>query len=234
MSELQGTTALITGGSSGIGLAVAQRLAAAGAAVHLVARDETRLNEAVEKVGKEGGEATAHSVDLTDDSQVAQLCEGLESVDILIHSAGYIDLGDVADQAIATLDKHYQVNLRAPYLLTQRLLPKLLEVGGQIVFVNSGAGLNAKGGWSQYAASKHGLKALADSLRDEVSGEGVRVLSVYPGRTASPMQQKVREQEGKAYDADDFVQPDDVAQQVVSALSLPRTASVTELVIRPS
>ena len=78
------------------------------------------------------------------------------------------------------------------------------------------------------------MRALADSLRDEVGGEGVRVLSVYPGRTASPMQQKVREQEGKAYDENDFVQPDDVAQQVVSALLLPRTASVTELVIRPS
>ena len=234
MSDLKGKTAIVTGGSSGIGLAVAQRLASAGTAVHLVARDETRLNEAVEKVGKEGGEATSHSVDLTDDSQVVQLVSELENIDILIHSAGYVDLGDVADQDVVTLDKHYQVNLRAPYLLTQKLLPKLLEARGQIVFVNSGAGLNAKGGWSQYAASKHGLKALADSLRNEVGGEGVRILSVYPGRTASPMQQKVREQEGKSYDENDFVQPDDVAQQVVSALLLPRTASVTELVIRPS
>ena len=233
MSELQGKTAVVTGGSSGIGLAVALRLAAAGAKVHLVARDETRLKEAVQKVDEQGGTATSHSVDLTDDAQVAQLCEGLESADILIHSAGYVDLGDVAEQDIATLDKHYRVNLRAPYLLTRTLLPKLLGARGQLVFVNSGAGLNAKAGWSQYAASKHGLKALADSLREEVSEKGVRVLSVYPGRTASPMQQKVREQEGKTYDADDFVQPDDVARQVVSALLLPRTASVTELVIRP-
>ena len=70
-----------------------------------------------------------------------------------------------------------------------------------MIFVNSGAGLSAHADWSAYAASKHGLKALADSLRDEEHANGVRVTTVYPGRTASPMQAKVHQQEGKEYDA---------------------------------
>ena len=145
-----------------------------------------------------------------------------------------VALGPVASLSVATFDRHYRLNLRAPYLLTQLLLPRVLEAKGQIVFVNSGAGLNARGDWSQYAASKHGLKALADSLREEVKAAGVRVTSVYPGRTASPMQRQVREMEGQSYDAADFVQPDDVAQMLVSTLMLPRSAEVGDVTVRPA
>lgn len=231
---LEGVTALVTGGSSGIGLATARRLAAAGAEMHLLGRDEAKLAHAVQEVG---GGAVAYSVDLNDDQQVTRFCDEFGArgpLGVLVHSAGVVALGPVASLDVATFDQHYRLNLRAPYLLTQRLLPQVLAAEGQIVFVNSGAGLNARGGWSQYAASKHGLKALADSLRDEVKGRGVRVVSIYPGRTASPMQQQVREMEGQRYDAAEFIQPDDVAQLLVSALTLPRSAEVTDLTVRPA
>jgi NADP-dependent 3-hydroxy acid dehydrogenase YdfG len=85
----------------------------------------------------------------------------------------------------------------------------------------------------QYASTKHALKAVADSLRAEVDAEGVRVLSVYPGRTATPMQASVHEREGMAYIPERLMQPEDVAGVVINALCLPRTAEVTDIHIRP-
>ena len=100
--------------------------------------------------------------------------------------------------------------------------------------MNSGAGLNAHAEWSAYAASKHGLKALADSLRHEEHGNGVRVTSVYPGRTASPMQAKVHQQEGKEYDAGRWIDPESVATTILMAIDLPRDAEVNDVTVRPA
>ena len=234
--KLEGKTALVTGGNSGIGRATALALAELGCRLHLVGRDETKLNETVQAVSERGGTGVAYPVDLSKDEELEGFCKrfiaGVDQLDLLVHSAGMVVLGSVAEQDVATFDAHYRVNLRAPYALTQCLLPLLLTAQGQIVFVNSGAGLNAKGNWSQYAASKHGLRALADSLREEVKGR-VKVLSIYPGRTASDMQRKVREMEGEAYEPDVFIQPEDVAEQIVAVLGLPRSAEVTDLTIRP-
>jgi NADP-dependent 3-hydroxy acid dehydrogenase YdfG len=113
------------------------------------------------------------------------------------------------------------------------MLPLLKRSTGQVVFVNSTAGLVARARVGQYAATKHALKALADALREEVNADGVRVLSVFLGRTASSMQQYVHEAEGRRYAPDRLVQPDDVAAMIVHALCLPRTAEVTEMRIRP-
>ncbi len=237
MTSLQDKTALITGASSGIGKALALALAAAGTRLILLGRNSARLELVASEARALGAEVEIHLVDLTDDEQLTAFIKAFsqarQSVDILIHSAGVISLGPVASAAIAELDWHYRLNLRVPYLLTQALLPLLKSSRGQVVFINSGAGLNAKANWSQYAISKHGLKALADSLREELKADRVRVLSVYPGRTASPMQAEVHRMEGKSYEAEKFIQPQDLAQQVLSALALAPTAAVTELIIRP-
>lgn len=234
---LKTRTAVITGASSGIGRAVARQLAEAGAFLHLLGRDRGRLESVAEEARAAGGEADVHTGDLSDDGAieetVAQLGREVRAVDILIHSAGAVSLGVVSEMPVADLDHQYRVNLRAPYALTQGLLPLVRAAKGQIVFVNSGAGLNAKAGWSAYAATKHGLKALADSLREEVREDGVRVVSLYPGRTASPMQRSVREMEGQPYHPEGFIQPEDIAQSLLSALTLPRSADVTDLMIRP-
>ena len=227
-------TIVITGASSGIGRAAALALARRGT-LHLLGRSQERLQEVAQHVEQAGGQAVLHEVDLAEDDQlrrVATRLSELGKIHALIHSAGAIALGRVAQTSAADLDKQYRVNLRAPYLLTQTLLPLLERAGGQVIFINSGAGLNAKADWSAYAASKHGLKALADSLRAEVSD--VRVVSLYPGRTASPMQRRVHEMEGKDYDPERFVQPEDVAQQIASVLALPGTAEVTDLSVRPA
>ena len=157
----------------------------------------------------------------------------LGHIDLLVHSAGVISLGELQSASIKGLDWQYRINVRAPYALTQALLPTLKARRGQIVFINSSAGLSARAEVGQYAATKHALKAMADSLREEVNPEGLRVLSVFLGRVATPMQLTVHEWEGKHYKPDRLLQPEDVASIVLCSLSLPKTAEVTDLSIRP-
>jgi NADP-dependent 3-hydroxy acid dehydrogenase YdfG len=103
---------------------------------------------------------------------------------------------------------------------------------GQIVFINSSAGLSGRAKASQYAATKFGLKAVADCLRPEVNAAGVRVLSVFPGSVSGPMQKAVREMLGEEY-PERLLQPEDIAAAVITALGLPRSAEITDINIRP-
>ncbi|HKI56425.1 MAG TPA: SDR family oxidoreductase [Trueperaceae bacterium] len=229
--------AVVTGASSGIGRALALALGKRGWSLLLAARDADRLEAVRRAVEELGGTARARALDVTDDAAVDAWVAGYadrpEGVAALVHSAGMVHLGSVAETDVAMLDAHYAVNLRAPYRLTRALLPALERARGQVVFINSGAGLHANASWSAYAASKFGLRALADSLRQEVASRGVRVTTVYPGRTATPMQAHVHEQEGRGYDPAAFVRPEDVGEQVAGLLSVAPPSVVTELVIRP-
>jgi short-subunit dehydrogenase len=154
-------------------------------------------------------------------------------LDVLVHSAGALHLGSVEAAGWEDLDELYRVNLRAPFLLTRACLSLLKESRGQVVFVNSTAGLVAGADNALYAATKQALRSLAGSLRDHLNPYGVRVLSVYPGRTASPMQRRVHAFERRPYDAEALLQPSDVAAMIVAALALPRTAEVTDVMVRP-
>jgi NADP-dependent 3-hydroxy acid dehydrogenase YdfG len=229
--------AVVTGASSGVGRAIALALAAEGATLCLVGRNEKALRAVAESAQAAAPRVLCCRADLTLDRDVqgltAQLQGGFGHIDMLIHSAGVIALGPLASGPVSDLDWQYRINLRAPYALTQALLPLLRARQGQIVFINSSAGLNARADMGQYAATKHGLKAIADSLRDEVNADGLRVLSVFLGRTATPMQQSVHELEGRAYRPELLIQPEDVAAVVLNALGLPRSAEVTEISIRP-
>jgi NADP-dependent 3-hydroxy acid dehydrogenase YdfG len=99
--------------------------------------------------------------------------------------------------------------------------------------MNSSVGVQARRGVGQYAATKHALRAVADSLREEINDRGVRVLSVFLGRTASRMQEAIHQKEGRPYRPETLLQPSDVASMVIAALTLPRTAEVTDIHIRP-
>jgi len=223
--------ALVTGASSGIGRALARALAREGALLALVGRRP----EALDGVGAERVER--YRADLAVDADIEQLAarvgEDFGRLDLLIHSAGAISLGPLESAPVEDLDRQYRVNVRGPYALTQALLPAIKSSRGQVVFVNSSAMFSARAGVGAYAATKAALKALADSLRDEVNGDGVRVLSVFPGRTASPMQEALHEAQGQDYRPERLLQPDDVATAVISALRQPRTAEVTDISIRP-
>jgi NAD(P)-dependent dehydrogenase (short-subunit alcohol dehydrogenase family) len=234
MSELTNQIALVTGASSGIGRAIAVALAAAGVRVGLVARDAAALAEAAREIG---GGAFALACDLADDGQIGALpgriLELAGPVDILVHSAAVYFQKPLEIAPVEEFDLQYRINLRAPYLLTQKFLPQLKERRGQVVFINSTTGVNARPTVTQYAAVKHGLKGLADSLRPEVAAAGVRVISLYPGQTATPMQEHRHALEGKTYCPEKLIQPADVAGALVTAVAMPRNAVVTDLHIRP-
>ena len=237
MMDFSQQVALVTGASSGIGRAIATGLAAAGADLCLAGRDLEALNQLASRLRPSASSVRSYRVDLSVDEEIETLRKSVKvdfgRLDILVHSAGVLALAPLETARISDFDWQFRVNVRAPSLLTQALLPLLKERKGQIVFVNSSVGLASKANNSQYAATKHALKAVADSLRDEVNHLGVRVLSVYPGRTATPMQEMLCRSEGKDYPADKLLQPEDVASVVLYALSLPRTAEVTDISIRP-
>ncbi|MFC5906745.1 SDR family oxidoreductase [Streptacidiphilus monticola] len=226
-------THLITGAGSGIGAAVAERLAERGEELWLLARDARRAAELRERFP---GARTLVG-DLAEPGKLSWAFSHQpqpERLDSLLHVAGVVELGPVADMGVKVWQDTLNVNLLAPAELTRLLLPTLRVSKGHVVFVNSGAGLNAHPEWGVYAASKFGLRALADSLRGEERTHGVRVTSVYPGRTATPMQAKVHAQEGKEYDASAWIDPGSVATAVLTAIDLPRDAEITDLTVRPS
>jgi NADP-dependent 3-hydroxy acid dehydrogenase YdfG len=233
---LAGRSALVTGAGSGVGRAIALALVDHGVRVGLVGRNPGAL-EAVAAEARDAASARRYPGDITVDRDVERIVhdavQDFAAIDILVHSAGLIRLGEVERLPVEEMDRHYAVNVRAPYLLTQRLLPALRARRGHIVFINSTAGLEARGKAGPYAASKHALRALADSLRDEVNESGVRVLSVFLGRTATAMQEAVHRMEERPYRPELLMQPDDVAAAVLGCLRLPRRAEVTELRMRP-
>jgi NADP-dependent 3-hydroxy acid dehydrogenase YdfG len=237
MAEFTDQIAVVTGASSGVGRAIALALAAEGATLCLVGRNEKTLEAVAESAQAAAPHVLCYRADLTLDRDIqvltAQLQKHFGHIDMLIHSAGVIALGPLDAEPVEDLDRQYEINVRAPYALTQASLPLLRPRRGQIVFINSSVGLNARANIGQYAATKHALKAIADSLRDEVNADGLRVLSVFLGRTATPMQVTVHEMEGKAYRPEFLLQPEDVAAVVLNALGLPRSAEVTEISLRP-
>ncbi|MGB6130432.1 MAG: SDR family NAD(P)-dependent oxidoreductase [Acidobacteriaceae bacterium] len=233
---LTGRIAVVTGASSGVGRAIALALSREGARVTAVGRSADGLAETV-SAAHEDGPITAAQADLTSEEDLQTLLRHLlqwDGVDILIHCAGAFRQANMEQAPVDDLDLQYATNVRAPYRLTQVLLPQLIAARGQVVFINSSVGLSAKrAGVGQYAASKHALKAIADSLREEVNPQGVRVLSVYLGRTATPMQEAVHRIEGKAYNRASLLQPEDVASTVICLLALAPSAEVTDISIRP-
>ncbi len=227
LKSFQNKRVLITGASSGIGHAIAHALAQEGAQIHAVARAWPHSPQGW----------NTHEADLALETELRRLTEELgradARLDVLVHSAGAFALGNMADFEIRELDKLYAINVRAPFLLTQLLLPKLVQSQGQVVFINSSAGIASKQGLSGYSATKFAMKSIADALRLEVNTQGVRVMSVYPGKTASPMQAQAHMLVNQEYAPGKLMQPDDVAQAVLAALSLPATAEMTDLHIRP-
>jgi NADP-dependent 3-hydroxy acid dehydrogenase YdfG len=237
MQSLKEQVTVVTGASSGIGKAIALGLAAQKAKLCLVGRRLDALTTVAAIAQETAAVVHSYCTDLTLDEDIDRLKTSLErdfgQVDLLVLCAGAFSRGLLQKTAVEELDWLYRANVRAPYLLTQALLPMLLSSRGQIVFINSSIVMRAGAETGQFAATQQALKAIADSLREEVNQQQVRVLSVFPGRTATPRQELIHKMEGKPYDPERLMQPMDVADVVINALSLPRSAEVTDINLRP-
>ena len=178
------------------------------------------------------------AVDLTIDEDTAALVESISAtdgrLDALVHCAGSIAHGTVEESTVEQLDQMYAANVRAFYVVAQRLLPLLRAAAGQVAVVNSSVVAGPRPGAGQFAASQQALRALTDAFRAEVGPDGVRVLSVFPGRTATSRQEELYRRRGEAYNPELLLQPEDIATMVVTSLMLPRTAEVTEIHLRPA
>jgi NAD(P)-dependent dehydrogenase (short-subunit alcohol dehydrogenase family) len=180
------------------------------------------------------GDLLSLSADIaTDEGRAAVAAAVGPRLRALVHSAGAymhepIDAGSAP--AWAALDA---VNLHAPILLTLACRSSLKAGSGHVVFVNSTAGLQP-GANTAYSAGKHALRAAANSLRQDVNRDGILVTSIFPGRTDTPMQETILAQEGRVAQPGMLLRPEDVAAMIMSALTLPRSAEVTEIVIRPA
>lgn len=236
MDSLAGQVAVVTGASRGIGKAIALSLAEQGATLCIVGRHRQAL-DACANSAPATSRVHAFAADLAEDDAVRDLADAIGrevgQADILVHSAGAYGRGTICETSVEQLDVLYKVNVRGPYLLTHLLLPMLIARRGQIVFLNSTQGLNAAAGVSQYAATQHALKAIADGLREEVNAKGVRVLTIFPGRTATPRMETIYRVENRVYQPELLLQPKDIAAIILNALALPRTAEVTNICVRP-
>jgi short-subunit dehydrogenase len=173
--------ALITGGSSGIGAAVADGLAAAGCRLLVLGRNRDRLDAVARRTG-----ARAVVADLCTSEGLARAAEVAANVDLLVNSAGLGWAGDLVAMAEPDIDALVALNLTAPMRLTRAALPGMRQRGrGQLVYVSSIAAVGV-GGESVYAATKAGLRAFADSVRLEVAGEGIGVTTLLPGAVRTP------------------------------------------------
>lgn len=227
--------ALVTGAGRGIGRAIAMRLAALGCTVLCISRTQSELDETVRSIGSA---AFALPLDISTEGAAEVMLDSMirraGRFDILVHSAGIMQTGSVEEIQLVEVDRALKVNVFAPYALTQAALPALKRSQGQILFVNSSIIRAANtAGRGMHAMAQAALKAFADSLRDEVNNYGVRVLSILPGRTATPRQEKLFAAAGQPYRPELLLQPEDVAELACNALLLSRTAEATDLFIRP-
>jgi short-subunit dehydrogenase len=236
MSILSGRTALVTGASQGIGHAIADGLHNAGARVILVGRSLSRLEESAAAISEKTKEMVCMEADLARISSVSELAHRVIATEpdlsILVNCGGAYKRGAWVDAPVEDLETLLRTNILGPYALTRALLPSLTRAKGDIVFVNSSVIQHPAKNAGQFAATQHALKGLADALRAEVNDQGVRVTSVFPGRTATPRQAQIFKAEGRDYTPERLLQPAQVAQSVIAGLSLVDSAELTDIYIR--
>jgi len=238
MAGLKNKVAVVTGASGGIGESIAYALARNGVDLCLLGRNRSKLEKLGGRLRTIHPEVQIYICDFASADNIHSVTKKINSdfraIDILVHSAGSLMLKSLEEITEAEFDLEFAVNTRAPFLLTKLLLPAIKNGKGQIIFLNSSiAQQKARANLSIYAGSKYALRAIADSLREEVNASEVRVLSVYPGRTATAMQEDIFKFENREYRKNQLLQPEDIAQSVIDALALPRTAEITDISIRP-
>jgi NADP-dependent 3-hydroxy acid dehydrogenase YdfG len=249
VKPLEGTIALVTGASSGIGEATALSLAEVGASVALVARRADRLASVAETIVASGGQALAIQADITDrseaDAAVASTVARWGRLDILVNNAGVMLLGPIADAPLEEWDRMLEINLRAVLSMTHAALPHLLEAAEQgprgvadLVNISSTAGRQVKRGSAVYNLTKHGIGAFSESFRQEFSRRHLRVGVVEPGAVQTELRDhlrpEIRRAQAERMAAMEPLAPEDVADAVRYIVTRPRHQMINEIMLRPT
>ncbi len=247
--RLDGTVALVTGASSGIGAATARAVAAQGAAVALVARREEQLEQLAKDITRNGGHALVIETDVTEKTQaqaaVARTVAELGRLDILVNNAGVALLGPIENAPLDEWEQMVRLNVLGLLYTTHAALPHLLTAAADgprrvadLVNVSSVGGRVARSGGGVYEMTKFGVVAFNESLRQEVTKRHVRVSVVEPGVVAteifSHVREEARQQVMQRFSGFEPLAAEDIAEAIVYIVARPRRVAVNELLIRPT
>jgi NADP-dependent 3-hydroxy acid dehydrogenase YdfG len=247
--RLDGSVALVTGASSGIGEATARALASQGAAVAIAARRKDRLDALAREIEQQGGRALAIETDVTDQEQakaaVQRTVRELGRLDTVINNAGVMLLGPILDAPTEEWDRMIALNLQGLLYVTHAALPHLLDAAAgeprrvaDLVNVSSVAGRVARSGSGVYNLTKHGVGAVSESLRQELAMRHVRVSLVEPGAVDTELpthlREEVREQLMQRFGQIERLQAEEIADAILYIVTRSRRVAINELLIRPT
>jgi NADP-dependent 3-hydroxy acid dehydrogenase YdfG len=248
-NPLQGTVALVTGASSGIGEATAAALAGHGAAVAIAARRGDRLESLAARIADGGGTALVLEADITAREQsehvVSRTVSELGRLDVLINNAGMMLLGPIVDAPLEEWEQMLSVNVAGLLYCAHAALPHLLRAAedsprrvSDMVNISSVAGRVARVGSGVYNLTKHGVGAFSESLRQEVTGRHVRVALIEPGAVSTELgshnRPEIREQITQRFGGIERMQATDIAETIVFVVTRPWHVAINEVLIRPT
>lgn len=248
-AALDGTVALVTGASSGIGEATARELAGLGATVALVARRQDRLDALAKQIDADGGRTLVLPADVTDREEaegvVRRTVEEYGRLDTLINNAGVMLLGPIQDAPVEEWQRMVQINVLGLLYCAKAALPHLLEAAEQeprrvadLVNISSVAGRQARLGSGVYNATKHAVGAFSESLRQEVTRQHVRVSLIEPGAVATELtghnRPEVQETMAQRFADMERLEATDIAEAISYVVTRPRRVAINEVLIRPT
>ncbi|PRQ10817.1 short chain dehydrogenase [Corynebacterium sp. 13CS0277] len=218
--------AVVTGATGGMGQAIAAALADTHI-VYALGRNEVKLHAmASERIIP----VACDLLQLSDANPLPEQLHGVERVDVLVHAAAVATRMPLQETTTTQWQRQMMLNVIAPATLTRALLPQITAAEGLVVFINSGAGTHVHPGLGLYCATKHALYALADTLRKEVAGTGVRVTTLAPGPTDTEMLQGITPGE---YAPEKYIDPKEVAIALLGVLAIGPSAQIANLSVRP-
>ena len=225
-------TVVITGASTGIGKSLAWQLADAGYRLVLAARSEDKLQAITKEIQQKGGESLPVPMDVSQPEEIKTLKEkalDFGNVSVVINNAGIGKFSNIENVTLADWNRQMDVNLRASFLVSQAFIPHMKQKKkGSLIFINSVAGKKGYAYSAAYVASKFGLRGLAESLREELRENNIKVISIYPGAVDTPFWDDIQSD----FPRDEMLKSDALAESIVHTIQAAGNFTVEEMVVR--